>query len=102
MSLSARVHLALTFAQVEDGLFPRSKMGGKTDMLRIFTHRKRRITQDQIAGRAYEIWQARGCPDTDGGEDWQSAESQLAEETSRPVQRGIFGRIFSRIGRQAA
>jgi hypothetical protein len=42
------------------------------------------LSRDEIARRAYEIWQARGCPPTDGSEDWQAAEQQLtAERVSR-------------------
>jgi Protein of unknown function (DUF2934) len=36
-----------------------------------------RISEDQIARRAYEIWQARGCPPGDGSEDWRAAEAEL-------------------------
>ncbi len=39
---------------------------------------KREIPQEQIARRAYEIWQARGCPDGDGSEDWRTAERELS------------------------
>ena len=35
------------------------------------------IPQDEIARRAYEIWQARGCPPGDGSEDWRAAEAEL-------------------------
>jgi hypothetical protein len=35
------------------------------------------VSQDEIARRAYEIWQARGCPSGDGGEDWRAAEAEL-------------------------
>lgn len=35
------------------------------------------ISNDDIARRAYEIWQARGCPQGDGSEDWQAAETEL-------------------------
>jgi hypothetical protein len=38
---------------------------------------KSKVTQDDIARRAYEIWQARGCPPGDGSEDWQAAEAEL-------------------------
>lgn len=36
------------------------------------------IPEDEIARRAYAIWQARGCPPGDGSEDWQAAEAELA------------------------
>jgi hypothetical protein len=35
------------------------------------------IPQEEIARRAYEIWQSRGCPEGDGAEDWQAAETEL-------------------------
>jgi hypothetical protein len=35
------------------------------------------ISQEEIARRAYEIWQARGCPSGDGSENWQAAEAEL-------------------------
>jgi hypothetical protein len=35
------------------------------------------VSQEEIARRAYEIWQRRGCPDGDGSQDWQAAESEL-------------------------
>ena len=38
------------------------------------------VSEDEIARRAYEIWQARGCPATDGSEDWQAALKQLSAE----------------------
>ena len=41
---------------------------------------KPQVSEDEIARRAYEIWQARGCPATDGNEDWQAARAQLLAE----------------------
>jgi hypothetical protein len=41
------------------------------------TATQREVTQDEIAQRAYEIWQARGCPPGDGSEDWRAAEAEL-------------------------
>jgi hypothetical protein len=38
---------------------------------------KSQVTQDDIARRAYEIWQSRGCPPGDGSEDWKAAEAEL-------------------------
>jgi hypothetical protein len=35
------------------------------------------VTQEEIARRAYEIWQSRGCPQGDGSDDWQAAEAEL-------------------------
>jgi hypothetical protein len=36
------------------------------------------ISKEEIARRAYEIWQARGCPPGDGSEDWRTAEAELS------------------------
>jgi hypothetical protein len=38
------------------------------------------VTEEEIAQRAYEIWQARGCPASDGSEDWKAAEAELTAE----------------------
>jgi Protein of unknown function (DUF2934) len=38
------------------------------------------VRQEEIARRAYEIWEARGRPTGDGSEDWDAA---VAELTSR-------------------
>ncbi|HEX3599375.1 MAG TPA: DUF2934 domain-containing protein [Lacipirellulaceae bacterium] len=35
------------------------------------------ISDDEIARRAYAIWQARGCPPGDGADDWQTAKNEL-------------------------
>ena len=35
------------------------------------------VSHDEIARRAYEIWQSRGCPPGDGSEDWRRAEAEL-------------------------
>jgi hypothetical protein len=35
------------------------------------------VSDDEIARRAYEIWQRRGCPASDGTEDWQTAKAEL-------------------------
>ena len=37
------------------------------------------VPQDEIARRAYEIWQNRGCPAGDGSQDWRAAEAELVE-----------------------
>lgn len=35
------------------------------------------ISKEEIARRAYDIWQARGCPPSDGTADWHAAEAEL-------------------------
>jgi hypothetical protein len=50
----------------------------RTDQWRtIMNTTKSKVSQDDIARRAYEIWQERGCPPGDGSEDWQAAEAEL-------------------------
>jgi hypothetical protein len=36
-----------------------------------------------IAERAYTLWQARGCPISDGREDWFAAQAELSGEAPR-------------------
>ncbi|MGD9636567.1 MAG: DUF2934 domain-containing protein [Pirellulales bacterium] len=38
------------------------------------------VSHDEIARRAYEIWESRGRPEGDGSQDWDAA---LVELTSR-------------------
>lgn len=38
------------------------------------------VSHEEIARRAYELWESRGRPDGDGSQDWDAA---LAELTSR-------------------
>ncbi len=38
---------------------------------------KSKVSQEDIARRAYELWQARGCPQGDGSKDWEAAEAEL-------------------------
>jgi hypothetical protein len=35
------------------------------------------VSDEEIARRAYEIWQSRGCPPGDGAENWQAAKAEL-------------------------
>ena len=43
------------------------------------------LSEQEIACRAYEIWQSRGCPASDGQEDWEAAKDEL---TAARVARG--------------
>jgi hypothetical protein len=36
------------------------------------------VSDEEIARRAYEIWQSRGCPASDGQQDWDAAKAELA------------------------
>jgi hypothetical protein len=57
------------------------------------------ISQDDIARRAYEIWQARGCPATDGSDEWKAAEAELVAArvrrngSTQQRLRSIWGRV---------
>jgi hypothetical protein len=35
------------------------------------------VLDEEIARRAYEIWQSRGCPQGDGTQDWEAAKAEL-------------------------
>ena len=37
---------------------------------------------DRIAHRAYELWQARGCPSGDDRSDWLQAERELTGDAA--------------------
>ena len=41
------------------------------------------LPTDEIARRAYERWQARGCPLGDGTEDWEAAKADLTAQQRR-------------------
>lgn len=40
----------------------------------------RQVTERDIAERAYSRWQSRGCPVSDGREDWFAAQEELQRE----------------------
>ena len=42
------------------------------------------LSPGDIAQRAYQRWLARGCPQSDGREDWFAAEAELRAETPAP------------------
>ena len=41
------------------------------------------IPTEEIARRAYELWEARGCPPGDGSEDWDAALAELGGRRRR-------------------
>ncbi len=61
------------------------------------------VTDDQIADRAYHIWQSKGCPEGDDGEEnWRAAKAQLEAEraacvsvSEQPKTGGLIGFIRS-------
>jgi hypothetical protein len=48
------------------------------------------VSDNEIARRAYERWQERGCPPGDGSEDWIAAERELV--SNRYQRNGKTGR----------
>lgn len=66
------------------------------------------MTDEAIAKRAYEIWEAKGCPVDDGSDNWEAARAQLLAEAYRPPsdvaqqRRGPLLRLFDRIRNRAA
>ena len=45
------------------------------------------VTEAQIAERAYERWIARGCPISDGADDWFAARMELEGELAKPKRK---------------
>jgi hypothetical protein len=41
---------------------------------------ERQLPTEEIARRAYELWEARGCPAGDGSEDWNAAIAELSAD----------------------
>jgi len=57
---------------------------------------EREVPQEAIARRAYELWEARGCPSGDGTEDWERA---VAELTSGNHRNGSAGGLLDWLAR---
>ena len=70
-------------------------------MGRILRFAASEVTEEQIAQRAYEIWQSRGCPEGDSEADWRAAEGQLLTDNS-PRRRRPLRRLFNRLRGRAA
>jgi hypothetical protein len=47
---------------------------------------KLEVSEERIATRAFELWMARGCPITDGSEDWFTARAELEAEMARAIK----------------
>jgi Protein of unknown function (DUF2934) len=41
------------------------------------------VDESSIAARAYQLWQARGCPTGSDQEDWFQAEEELSSRTAQ-------------------
>ena len=48
---------------------------------------QQRASESTIAARAYDKWVARGCPASDGLEDWFAAQTELERESSQSPKR---------------
>jgi len=59
---------------------PRKRNGAKGSAMAAAPSRLTQITQDQIAARAYLIWEAKGRPDGCDYDNWCEAEAQLRNE----------------------
>lgn len=46
------------------------------------TKQKNAMSAEQVARRAYEIWQAKGCPHGQDVENWLQAERELNQQSS--------------------
>jgi len=73
-------------------------------LLRRFRNRRRTdpVTNETISFRAYELWQARGCPESNGDEDWLTAKEQLTAEVEQSGRRKPLRRLFARLRNRAA
>ena len=57
-------------------------------------------TEEEIAQRAYLIWESKGQPEGDGSDNWEEARLQLLAERDRP--RGPLRWILWRLKSRAA
>ena len=60
------------------------------------------ISDEAIAARAYEIWEARGCPEGDGADHWAAARAELEAQAAEQGQSSLIGRWLDRLRRRAA
>ena len=60
------------------------------------------VSDEAISIRAYQLWQARGCPECDGSEDWHAAQQQLTTEAEHAGRRRPLRRIWERLRKRAA
>lgn len=52
------------------------------------------ISKERIAKRAQELWEARGCPRSDGVDEWMAAEREL-RRGDRPGVIATFKKIVA-------
>lgn len=55
------------------------------------TVRSTSIDKEEVARRAYEIWESRGCPPGDGIDDWNSALAELLAAEPATDQTHVCG-----------
>ena len=64
------------------------------------------VSDDEIARRAYEIWESRGCPEGDGRQDWEAAKAELTSArvsrngTTQQRLQGWWQRVREKIANQ--
>jgi len=44
-----------------------------------------KVSEERIAARAFERWMGRGCPISDGRDDWFAARAELEAEMARAI-----------------
>jgi hypothetical protein len=76
--------------ETEDTIMPKTRTSPTA--VKKFSRAKTAPTQDDIALRAYRIYQERGCTPGDPMEDWLKAEREL---TGRPVKAGRKSKVVS-------
>ena len=54
------------------------------------------VPQEEIARRAYELWESRGRPAGDGTEDWDAAVAELTAQRRRNGDGGLLSWLLGR------
>jgi len=65
-------------------------------------HVENQVNNETISIRAYQLWEARGCPESSGSEDWQAAKAQLDSEAQRSGRGRPLRRLLARLRNRAA
>jgi Protein of unknown function (DUF2934) len=55
------------------------------------------VSEEEIARRAYELWEARGCPPGDGTQDWERAVAELTSGHRRHTAIGGLADWLARL-----
>jgi len=65
-------------------LEPRAASAADTSVILTGGKRQTGPSQEQIAARAYQLWEAQGKPEGSNQKSWFAAERQLRAETPQP------------------